>query len=138
MPEKTVARSQNLRPWRKGQSGNPKGRPRGKSLKRIARESGVDPKQFLLRVVGNGKVSIRHRIEAARAIMPFLHPRLSSTEVRVPTPIQHVTKIVTRDELKAELEERGLPTSIFGIDVPTLEEPELEKDHEKTRRPHLL
>src|SRR5947208_6789505 len=70
----------NLKPaWRKGQSGNPRGRPRGKSVRTMARAAGIDPRAFLVSVVGDGRRALRYRIEAARALMPYMHPRVAST-----------------------------------------------------------
>src|SRR5439155_9291438 len=91
------------------------------SLKRQAREQAIDPKLFLLSVVKNARHSLRWRIEAARSVLPYLHPRLASTEVRIPTPIEHVTRYLSKEDLARKLEERGLPPFVFGVDAPTLE-----------------
>ena len=43
-----------------------------------------------------------------------------------PEPTGH--EVLTKDELAYELEARGLPSTIFGVDVPVLEPEEVAED----------
>jgi hypothetical protein len=83
--KKTPARSPNLRPpWRKGETGNARGRPRGKSLRKLlALQDLPDPKVFLLGVMHDGRRAMKLRVEAAKAVIGYVHPRLANIEARV-------------------------------------------------------
>jgi hypothetical protein len=71
-------------------------------------------------------------IECARFLAPYQSATYRAVLLPVPPP-QGETRI-PKDELARKLEERGLPSFVFGIDVPTLEpEPTMENDHEKIR-----
>ena len=70
------------RPFRPGQSGNPRGRPRGSLNKRTralleaAEADGEMPLDFLLRLMRDPRVPKAKRLEAAKAAAPFCHPKL--------------------------------------------------------------
>ena len=79
------------RPFRPGRSGNPAGRRPGSlnrsTLQRFIEENGnVTPLAFLLSIMNDKRHRLRTRIECARALLPFLHPRLQRTEVFMPEP----------------------------------------------------
>jgi hypothetical protein len=65
------------------------GRPRGSKTKKTAQllaaaAAGETPVDFLLRVMRDEAVDASVRMDAAKAVAPYLHPRLASTEVSGP------------------------------------------------------
>lgn len=89
-------------PFVKGQSGNPRGRPKGaRSKKTLERLAGIDqiktklqdadqatdetnfqtPVALLLAFANNEHVNHSLRISAAASVAPYLHPRYGSREV---------------------------------------------------------
>ena len=75
--------------WKKGQSGNLNGRPRGslnkfamENAQRIA-ESGELPVDYLVSVYRDDEADAKLRVDAARAAAPYLHPRLATSEVDI-------------------------------------------------------
>ena len=85
--------------WKKGQSGNVKGRPKGKlnqfameTAQRIA-ESGELPVDYLVSVFRDDEADAKLRVDAARAAAPYLHPRLATSEVDIVTTAEpeHMT-----------------------------------------------
>lgn len=65
---KIRGRVENLKPFKPGQSGNPKGRPLGlknfktlfyEALKKLAKKEGVTPQQLELDLIGKGILSAR-------------------------------------------------------------------------------
>lgn len=71
-------------PFQKGQSGNPRGKPKGAQAKAtLKREqeiaaSGLTPKEYLLSVMRNEGKDEATRLDAAKAVAPYVHPRLTS------------------------------------------------------------
>ena len=65
--------------FRKGQSGNPSGRRRGKvtrqTIAALVREYG-SPLEFLLRTMSDDKAKMADRIEAAKAAIGYCHRKL--------------------------------------------------------------
>jgi hypothetical protein len=80
---------QRGRPFRPGASGNPRGRPRGSLNKRTqtlleaAEAGGEMPLDFLLRLMRDPRAPIARRLEAAKAVAPFLHPKLSAIDAKL-------------------------------------------------------
>jgi hypothetical protein len=67
--------------------------------------------------------------DCAKALAPYQSPTYRA--VIMTSPEQSVgngAKVLTKDELASELAARGLPASIFGIDVPVLEPGEVAED----------
>ena len=96
------APSPNLRPpWRKGQSGNPAGRKRGKTLRKLLAEADVPcPKEFLLTVMHDKRRSMALRIAAARAVIGYVNPRLNSTDIGFGNLTQGEAETVERFTLR--------------------------------------
>ncbi len=73
----------------------------GQSIEAIA--SGLSPMGFLLSVMRDESEDKRERIDAAKAVAPYIHPRLSNVDMK--TTIQEVTdpKELTSEELHREV-----------------------------------
>ena|SRR2546426_10464643 len=90
------SRKQRGKPFRRGTSGNPRGRPRGARNKRtsanleVAKAGGELPLDYMLRVMRDPKVSNSRRDEMARTAAPYLHPRLAATVATVYSPQQQL------------------------------------------------
>lgn len=71
------------RPFRPGQSGNPRGRPIGARNRRsvdairLAEAEGSTPLEFLLGLMRDAQIDLPTRIDAARAALPYVHARLT-------------------------------------------------------------
>jgi hypothetical protein len=116
---------QRGRPFRPGESGNPRGRPFGSLNKRTrtlleaAEAGGEMPLDFLLRLMRDTKAPLPRRIEAAKAAAPFLHPKLTAIDAKLspttsePAPEKLLVEFVvpsqghTREELKDPAQPRG-------------------------------
>ena len=67
------------KPGMKGGGGARKGagrKPKALNVELIKMEKGTDPKEFLLSIVGDECADPRVRIDAAKALLPYTHPRL--------------------------------------------------------------
>jgi len=77
---------QRSRPFKRGTSGNPFGRPRGSRNKRAralveaAQNGGELPLDYMLRVMRDPNAAAKRRDEMAKAAAPFLHSKLASIE----------------------------------------------------------
>jgi hypothetical protein len=77
---------QRGRPFKAGNSGNPRGRPRGTRNKRTralleaAQVGGEMPLDYMLRVMRDPNAPAKRRDEMAKAAAPFLHSKLASIE----------------------------------------------------------
>lgn len=67
------------------------GRPKGSHNKRteeaiaISKEMGVNPVEFLLKAMANESLPMKDRIDCAKAVAPFVAPRLQSIEAHTTT-----------------------------------------------------
>jgi uncharacterized protein DUF5681 len=85
------SRKQRGRPFKPGQSGNARGRPKGSRNKRTlatleaAKADGELPLDYMLRIMRAPKASNTRRDEMARTAAPNLHPKIVATPF-VPPP----------------------------------------------------
>src|SRR6266478_6562150 len=83
-PEKYAKKIANLRPWKKGQSGNPRGRPleyrvskhTEAELKEIATRYGITPLEFMVACIRDETQSMAFRLDAAATAAPYMHRRM--------------------------------------------------------------
>jgi hypothetical protein len=94
------AEKQRGRPFRRGVSGNPRGRPIGARNRRtcgairVAEAEGELPLEFLLGLMRDRDVDLPTRIDAAKSALPYLHARL--------TPVATVNLGIKSGELGAD------------------------------------
>jgi hypothetical protein len=68
-------------------------------------------------------------VACAKALAPYQSPTYRAIVMTSPQPSAgNGAKVLTKDELAYELEARGLPSTIFGVDVPVLEPEEVAED----------
>jgi hypothetical protein len=81
--------------FRKGQSGNPSGRRRGRlnrqTIAALVREYG-SPLEFLLRMMSDDKAKMADRLDAAKAAIGFVHRRLPEYADDACPPIEEPSK----------------------------------------------
>lgn len=66
-----------------------RGRPKGSfnkaskaQIERVCADGGQSPLEYLASIYQNEAEEIRYRIDAAKAAAPYVHARLSSTEIK--------------------------------------------------------
>lgn len=66
-----------------------RGRPKGSfnksskaQIERVTADGGTSPLEYLASIYQNEAEEIRYRIDAAKAAAPYVHARLSSTEIK--------------------------------------------------------
>tara|TARA_E500000081_G_scaffold33756_1_gene37565 strand:- start:14264 stop:14569 length:306 start_codon:yes stop_codon:yes gene_type:complete len=66
-----------------------RGRPKGSfnkaskaQIERVCADGGTSPLEYLASIYQNEAEDIRYRIDAAKAAAPYVHARLSSTEIK--------------------------------------------------------
>jgi hypothetical protein len=79
-------------------AGRPKGVPNKASIERQAQieASGLTPLEFMLNVLRDDKRTFEERMDAAKAAAPYVHPRLSSAEVKSETTVRYVARMPTK------------------------------------------
>lgn len=102
MSRSGTATKQRGRPFAKGQSGNPGGRPRGSGIAGLVRErtaDGVEPVEVLLKIMRDKKAAKRDRIKAAEVLLDrgWGKPQ-QQVEVTTP-PVADLSKL-TVDQLR--------------------------------------
>jgi len=64
-------------------------------------KQGLTPLEYLMSVYQDPAVEIEHRIEAAKAAAPYVHPRLSTVQVQATADL----RLLTDEQLDAEVRE---------------------------------
>lgn len=110
--------------FRKGQSGNPRGRPRGsrnryaldEMMRRELAQTGMTPLEFLLSVMYDPNAKLELRLDAAKAAAPFMHRKMP-VAVEEPTSVEptsldglHHLSVHERITLLALLEKAEIAT----------------------------
>lgn len=119
----------------------PAGRPKGSlgrrhlEAKEIVAKVGVDPLEFLLRVVRNRRIPIDQRIRAAQAACIHVHPKLQSSKVE--STIDHRVgytqiQMLAADPILAEAMEA------IAFKLASMKTPTREQTLEAIREPALL
>jgi hypothetical protein len=100
--------------------------------KQIAEEMGVDPLIGLLKIIKNVRLCVELRVDAMKAVMPFLYPKLSTTFVAAKFDgnmnMRHQVEACMMDpELSAQMEALSLGLSKHALQQarPDLRPPEV-------------
>lgn len=82
-------------------AGRPKGAKNKKTEEQIAavQETGITPLEYLLEVMRDESRDDKDRTEAAKAAAPYVHPKLTSTELNANLSLDHESAL---DELEGE------------------------------------
>src|SRR5262249_2231037 len=97
--ENIPSKHRGLRPpWQPGQSGNPRGRPKGsrdklkQEMERLLSAGGDEmPRDFLLRVMRDETQEITLRIAAAKAAAPYCHAT-PSVDMKVHESVEELSE----------------------------------------------
>src|SRR5690242_14333633 len=80
-----------------------------------------DPMNFLLDVVSDESLDIQTRLTAAVAATPYLHPRLSATQVQANHTVTRIDNAQLLDRISQRIEKLAAPAAIeieAAADVP--------------------
>jgi len=90
-------RSKNLGGKRPG-AGRPKGSKNTRSVELAlkAHEGGITPLEYMLSVMRDESATQPRRDDMAKAAGPYLHPKLASTEIKIPEKIVHEIRVTMR------------------------------------------
>lgn len=79
-------------------SGRPPGAPNKASIERekAIKASGLVPLDYMLSVMRDDQQSPERRDDMAKAAAPYVHPRLSSAEVKSETTVNYVARMPAR------------------------------------------
>ena len=101
---------------------NPKPHPtRAKILAMEAAAAGLTPVDYLLGIMRNEKLELPVRLEAAKAVAPYVHPRLASLEARVES-------VHTMSGPVLDLRAVEILSSLDQLVVPAIEDEDEELD----------
>ena len=103
--DNTAKKLHRGKPFKKGQSGNPNGRPKG-SGNRFTKEisellqNNQSPLKFMLSVMNNTDNDQRERLDAAKAAAPFIHARIAHIELK--TEVEIMRSVINAEPMTNE------------------------------------
>jgi hypothetical protein len=91
--------------------GRKKGVPNRASVARAREiaESGETPLEYMLRIMRDTEKPEELRFEAAKAVAPFIHPKLSSAEVRSETTVRYVARVPDKAQSPDQWQKQHTP-----------------------------